>query len=343
MTILYIGNKLSEHGNSPTGIEFLGPLLEEKYRIIYSSEVKNKILRLLDMIIVLINHRKELSIVLIDTYSSLNFYYAFIISQLCRFFMIKYIPILRGGNLPERLTKTSWMSNLIFNHSFVNVSPSKFMKDVFNLNNHRSEYIANFLVLRNYSFKLRKNIKPRLLFVRSFHKLYNPLMAIYVLHKLLRDYPDATLCMVGPDKDGTLNEANLLVQQLNLSEKVYLMGKLSKKEWVTMSQGYDVFINTTNHDNIPISVMEAMALGLPVISTNVGGIPYLIQENKNGLLVEKNDVAAMVNKIKCLIENKELTASISKQARKTVEKYDWEVIKTYWFNILEGNVIQKNS
>ena len=63
-------------------------------------------------------------------------------------------------------------------------------------------------------------------------------------------------------------------------------GKLSKQEWRDLSKDYNVFINTTNFDNTPVSVIEAMALGIPVVSTNVGGLPFLITDKVDGVLVE---------------------------------------------------------
>src|SRR6187431_1515693 len=96
--VLYIGNKLSKHGITPTTIEILGPLLEkEGYIISYSSAQKNKFLRITAMLWSVFWHQKS-DYVLIDTYSTSNFWYAFATSQLCRILKLKYIPILHGGN-----------------------------------------------------------------------------------------------------------------------------------------------------------------------------------------------------------------------------------------------------
>ena len=85
---------------------------------------------------------------------------------------------------------------------------------------------------------------------------------------------DATLAMIGPDVDGSLTKVKDLARKKNLD--VNFTGKLSKPEWINYSKDFNVFINTTNFDNTPVSVIEAMALGLPVVSTNVGGMPFLI-------------------------------------------------------------------
>ena len=110
--------------------------------------------------------------------------------------------------------------------------------------------------------------------------------------------------MVGPDKDGMKPNLKKIANLKNLN--VEFAGKLSKKKWVKYSEQYDIFLNTTHYDNTPISVIEAMALGLPVISTNVGGIPFLLKDRQTALLVADNDIQAMSEAIKELIINDEL-------------------------------------
>ena len=139
--------------------------------------------------------------------------------------------------------------------------------------------------------------------------------------------------MVGPDSDGTLKDIKVMVQNLNLDVK--FTGKLSKQEWVALSKTYNIFINTTNFDNMPLSVIEAMALGIPVVSTNVGGMPYLIKNNDNGILVTPNNAKDMAEAVKHLIENEQSRQKIIKSARAKVEQFDWKHIKHLWFRTLE--------
>src|SRR5690606_32388170 len=117
--------------------------------------------------------------------------------------------------------------------------------------------------------------KPRLLWVRSFSQIYNPVLALKIVEILKLKAMEVSLCMVGPDKDGSLQRCKEMATELNLP--VSFTGLLSKQEWIALSRDFDIFINTTNFDNMPISVMEAMSLGMPVISTNVGGLPLLIE------------------------------------------------------------------
>lgn len=103
-----------------------------------------------------------------------------------------------------------------------------------------------------------------------------------------------------------------------------------------MSKDYDIFINTTHFDNMPVSVMEAMALGLPVVSTNVGGVPYLIADGETGILVPTNDPDAFIKAIKNLIENPNLAMQITRRARYEIEKMDWRNVKKLWVSLLDA-------
>lgn len=335
MKLLYIGNKLSKHGSTTTIIETLGPAFEnEGFNVIYASNKKNQIIRLFDMIFKTFLNVYKVDYVIIDTYSAFGFYYALIISQLCRLLNKKYIPILHGGNLPLRISKNSILSRLIFANSYVNVAPSNYLKEAFLSKGFDNViFIPNSINIHNYSFKERTKLVPQLLWVRSFSSIYNPKMAIKVLSELKKEFPKAELCMVGPDKENLIDECKLYADELNVEVK--FTGKLLKEEWIELSENYNVFINTTNFDNTPVSVIEAMALGLPVVSTNVGGIPFLLTDNENGLLVNINDSEGMVIAIRTLFSNPNLQKNIISNARKMVESFDWNVIKKDWFEILK--------
>jgi glycosyltransferase involved in cell wall biosynthesis len=332
--LLYIGNKLSKHGVTPTTIEILGVLLErEGFVVSYASSQKNIYFRMIDMLWCIFQNRK-VDCVLIDTYSTTNFWYAFTTSQLCRLLKLKYIPILHGGNLPFRLKSNPKICNMIFNHSYHNVSPSHYLLEKFKEQGFNNLiYIPNGIEIENYPFKERKKASANLLWVRSFDKIYNPLMAVEVFYTIKKKYTEATLCMVGPEKDGSLLSAKQKAKDLKL--EVLFTGKLSKQDWVNLSKEYTVFINTTHFDNMPISVVEAMSLGLAVVSTNVGGIPYLLENKKEGLLVQDNNVDEMVSAIEKIIENPDLFLNLTSHARTKAESFDWESVKHDWITTLK--------
>ena len=332
--LLYIGNNLSSKKGTVTTIETLSGLLRNSgYRVLMASSFQNKALRLLDMLWQTFYNRNKVDVVLIDTYSTQNFWYAIGVASLCRALKMPYIPILHGGNLPNRLKKNPKLSRKLFDKAKTNIAPSHYLLAAFKKKEYTNlTYIPNIIEIANYPFLLRNKIKPKLLWVRSFDAIYNPLLAIKIVEELLDKNIDVSLCMVGPDKDGSLEKCRELVQQKNLP--ITFTGLLSKQEWISLSKDFDIFINTTNFDNTPVSVIEAMALVLPVISTNVGGLPYLIENNKTGILVPPNNVEAFVEAIRDLLSSPEKAELLAKNARDVVEQFDWDVVKGKWDEVL---------
>jgi glycosyltransferase involved in cell wall biosynthesis len=341
--ILYAGNILSSHGYTPTFIETLAPRLSEKYELKTVSEKLSQPLRLYDMVTTFNKLRKDLDLVLIDSYSMRAFWFTYALAKLCRRSGIPYIPILRGGGYPERLENSPSLCKEIFGNSYKNVSPSLYLKKHFEESGFEVEYIPNFIEINNYKFKRRKNVSPKLFWVRSFHEIYNPQMALDVLRAVQEFFPQAELCMVGPDKDGSLKKVEDKILELELNSSVTITGKLQKKEWISMSEDYDIFINTTDFDNHPVSVIEAMALGMPVVSTNVGGIPYLIDDNIDGLLVEPRNAQLFAGKVLSLIRNNELAVTVADNARKKVEEFDWEFVKQRWSGLIDPLMQKRRS
>lgn len=326
---------MSKTGKTETTIETLSKNLSlEGYTVYATSNKKNKLLRLVDMLFAILKYAKKVDYVLIDTYSTSNFYYALFCSYLCRFLNLKYIPILHGGNLPKRLKTNPKLSKAIFNKAYKNIAPSVYIQSEFEEQGYsKLVYIPNSISLENYVFKQRNFETIHLLWVRSFSDIYNPLLAVKILKTLQDEHINATLSMVGPDNDGSLQKTTDYAKALSV--EVNFTGKLSKEAWVSLSKNHTIFINTTNFDNMPVSVMEAMALGLPIISTNVGGMPFLINNNHDGILVNPNSVNEFVEAVKRILSNHKNTHKMTLNARKKVESYDWGVVKKLWISVFQ--------
>ena len=333
--LLYLGNRLSKHGLNKTTIETLGLHLEhEDFSVFYASDKKSFPFRMMDMMKAVFQYRNKVDYILIDTYSTKAFWYAFVCSQLARFFKNKYIPILHGGDLPNRLKRNPKLCRMVFANAYQNVAPSGYLKQAFESAGFANViHIPNSIEIEKYEFKQREIITPKLIWVRAFASIYNPTMAVKVVAELQKIYPNATLTMVGPDKDGSLETTKLFANSINTM--VNFTGKLTKEDWWKLASEHDIFINTTHFDNTPVSVMEAMTLGLPVVSTNVGGIPFLLSDNENALLVDDNDTKAMVESVQKLIENPEKAIFLANNARNFIEQMDWQVVKKQWADLLQ--------
>jgi len=333
--LLYLGNALSQHGINVSSIETLTPLLQnEGYEVIVASSKKNKVFRFLDMLFVTLRYARKSDYVLIDTYSTLNFWYAVLVSQLCRLLRVKYVPILHGGNLPQRIQKQPFLASMVFKNSYCNVVPSAYLRTALETSDlPRIVSIPNTLSIENYTFLKRTSFEPNLLWVRAFDTIYNPEMAFQVLQNVITSYPKARLTMVGPFKGISEEAMTQMAARYNLP--VEIKGRLTKAEWISLSESYDFFINTTHFDNMPVSVMEAMALGLPVLSTRVGGVPYLISDGETGILVPDSDADSMAHAIDYCIQNPKVTQKMAQEARYQVEQLDWQIVKSQWKEVLK--------
>ncbi|GGG99493.1 hypothetical protein GCM10011416_17260 [Polaribacter pacificus] len=332
-SVLYIGNNLSKKSGYPTTLETLSDrLVQEGYKLYKFSDKENKLIRLLDMCWAVIRLRKDIDYVMIDTFSTTNFYFSWLTSQIARLYKLRYIPILHGGNLPQRLDKSPRLSKQLFQNSYMNIAPSNYLKYEFEQRGFQAELIPNIVEVEQLKFKHRKNLTPSLLWVRSFRTLYNPMMAIEVLHHLTKEYPKARLCMVGPVNDSSFDLVLELVKKYDLKNNVEFTGILSKEDWFKKAEEFDFFINTTNFDNTPISILEAMGLGLVIVSTNAGGMPYLIENGHDGVLVDKGDSEQMAAEIIKLIRGEKLEISVN--AREKVMRFGWGFIRNQWIKVL---------
>lgn len=334
--LVYVDNFLTGHGYTPTtGVTLAKLFREEGYEVVTASSKNNKLLRLLDMVRTITANRKN-SVVLIATYSTSAFYFAYLCGRVCHALNIPYIPCLHGGNLPARIAQSPALSASFFGKSRQNVAVSGYLKQSLDENRWTSVIIPNNINIDSYPFTLRTNCRPKLLWVRSFHKIYNPLLAIEVAAELRKTYPDVKLTMVGPDKDGSLAICKERIAELRLEDTVELTGLLSRDEWVRLAASHDIFINTTDFDNLPVSVVEAMALGMPVISTKVGGVPYLIENGSDGFLVSKGSKSEFIAAINTLIGKPWVAEQISKRAREKAETFDRERVKVLWRELLSS-------
>lgn len=334
--IIYIGNKLIKHGFSPTSIETLGERLKYSFSVHQSSDKLYKSHRLVDMILCIIRNR-EARAVLIDTYSTSAFVFAFTAGMVSNLLRIPYVAILRGGDLPRLSHRFGFVVRIYLKKATFVVAPSNYLKHAMvKLLDRNYTVIPNFIDLPNYFFRERiLENKIKLLWVRSFHEIYNPFLAVDIVKGLINRGFSVELAMVGSEKDGSMKLTKDYAHELGVVDFIRFTGRLSKPEWIDMAREFDIFINTTNVDNTPVSVMEAMALGMIVVSTNVGGVPYLIENNLEGILVPPKNSESFINVIEGLYSKPSTGLEISRNARLKAENWDWTIVERLWLDLLK--------
>ncbi|HEY0385883.1 MAG TPA: glycosyltransferase family 4 protein, partial [Pyrinomonadaceae bacterium] len=111
---------------------------------------------------------------------------------------------------------------------------------------------------------------------------------------------------------------------------VSFTGRIRPEEMPALCDCADIYLNASNVDNMPLSILEAFAAGLPVVTSNAGGIPYVVQHEKTGLLVEMDDHQGMAAAAIRLLEDEELAARLTRNARAECGRYKWDVMRESW-------------
>lgn len=334
--VLIVGNFLSSSGMNKSVCEELAIRLPERgWPVITTSSRSNRFLRLFDMLWTAWRARKQYDVAQIDVFSGPSFLWAEAAAWLLRRLKKPYILTLHGGNLPEFSRRWQGRVRRLLPSAAAVTTPSRYLQE------QMAAYRESLILLPNpldiAAYPAVERLAPRLCLVwlRAFHEIYNPRLAARVTALLKTDFPDIQLTMVGPDKgDGSFAAFNATVHELGLDGHVRCAGGVPKRDVPTWMNTGDIFLNTTNVDNTPVSVIEAMACGLCVVSTNVGGIPYLLDDGHDALLVPPDDPQAMADAIRRILTEPELAACLSRNARAKAEQFDWSMVLPQWEELL---------
>lgn len=332
--ILFIGSFLSKTRGTKGVGESLAELLEhDGIHIELVSRFENKVLRMLDVIISILFY-KGLK-VHIDVFSGNAFRIADLASRIAKFRNKEVILTLHGGKLAEFATAQMPMVKSLFHRASYIQTPSLFLQSYFQNEGFHINYLPNPLKLENFPFSREEVKKYSLLWVRGFSAIYNPEVPIKILNTLKVKFPDSRLTMIGPDR-GLLNDCRKLVADLGLSNSVQFVGSIPNNELYKYYQSHEVYLNTTSYESFGVAVIEAASCGIPIVSNKVGEIPFLWKDKVNMLMVENNNIDQYVESIENIFENTELSKKLSLNARIKTESFSWDIMKTYWINLLKN-------
>lgn len=240
---------------------------------------------------------------------------------------------LRGGALPEYYETNTIRCTTTLLRAHKILSPSKFLQKYFEDKGFVIRYLPNSINLKQFSFN-RDNVKGHsLLWIRAFTDIYNPDVPVRILYELRKQFPEASLTMVGPDK-GTLTETKALIRQLDLEDKIKITGPIPNEELEFYYQSHNVYLNTTSFESFGVAVLEAASCGIPIVSNTVGEIPLIWKGGESILLVEENDISEYCKQIINLFTDEDFSKSVARAAKVTSEKFGSTQIEQEWVNIL---------
>ena len=312
-------------------------LASSGWQVRMTSRHASRLGRLADMLCTCWRWRNGYQVAAVDVFSGPAFMWAYAACSVLRKIGRPYLLMLHGGNLPSFAARRPRLVRTLLASAVAVTTPSRYLFE--RMQPYRKDLLLmpNAINVNTYDFALRRRVAPRLVWLRAFHNIYNPEMAIQVLALLTRDFPNIHLTMIGPDKrDGSMHRTRALAERMGVINHLTLSGGLPKEEVPKSLAVADIFLNTSQIDNTPVSVLEAMACGLCIVSTNVGGIPYLVRADQEALLVASNDVEGMAKAIRRVLTEPVLSQRLSYNARKKAEQFDWSIILPAWERLLSS-------
>jgi glycosyltransferase involved in cell wall biosynthesis len=334
--VLLVGNFSSPFPGARTlGTEWAEKLAAAGWPVIRTSDQTKGLPRLGNMICTIYQRRRDFRVAQIELFSGRAFRGSEIVCRALRTLRKPYILTLHGGGLPAWGKRRPGPLRSLLGSAAAVTAPSEYLRQA--MAPYRSEIhvIPNPIELGAYPFRRRPTPEPRLVWLRAFHRIYNPLLAVKTLALVQEKFPSSQLAMFGPDKkDGSLEALNKLIPTVRLTGGLSLNGPIPRAEVPARLNQGEIFINTASIDNLPISVLEALACGLCLVSTKVGGIPHLLDQEKNALLVNPDDPSAMARAVCRLLTEPELADRLSRGARQKAEQHDWKLILPHWEALL---------
>lgn len=334
--VLFAGNFQSGPGGALSVCEDLSNRLARRgWPIITVSRRQNRAGKLADMVSTAWRRRADYRVAQIDVFSGAAFVWAEAVAWTARRAGKPFVLTLHGGNLPAFAKQSPARVQRLMQAAAVVTAPSAFLRE--EMRQYRDDIVVlpNALTLDAYAYRLRSTVAPSIVWVRALHDVYNPTLVPRVLALLQANTPNATVTMAGPDKgDGSLQRTLELADTLGVRAQLRYVGGVPKSEVPVLLDQADIFLNTTNIDNTPVSVSEALASGLCIVSTAVGGIPYLLRDDHDALLVPPNDAPAAAEAIGRILFEPGLSERLSRAARARAEELEWSHVLPRWDTLL---------
>jgi glycosyltransferase involved in cell wall biosynthesis len=337
MTVLFVGTFLSEKTGTKAVAEKLAAQFEAEGRLrpILASRHHSLLFRAVDIFWATLFGRFEVAN--IDVFSGKAFHFAWLAGHLLHWRKKPFLLTLRGGRLAEFSEDAPLRIHSLFSKAVRVQTPSLFLQEHFKKQGWAVKYLPNPLALSQFkpSAPSVERKAQTLLWVRAFSEIYHPEIPVQVLGLLLVDFPEATLTMVGPDK-GLLNKTKKLIAELGIAEKVQIVGAVPNDDLPIYYQTHTVYLNTTAYESFGVAVAEAAACGLPVVSSNVGEIPYLWRDGEEILLAEQFNAEAFAAQVRRVFEQPLFAKALGEKAARRAQEFDFQTIKEKWEGILKS-------
>ncbi|MFW5804270.1 MAG: glycosyltransferase family 4 protein [bacterium] len=311
--------------------------LNEKYKFISLNTSKNKGInsfKILKYIFFIYNCIKIFSYCLIfrpdishyHVSSNYGFWRPMIFAKISKLFGTKNIFHMHSGGFPKFYKSQKKKNKIKIKKTLKNIDliivPTKFWKSYYRklVKNKKINVLPNSIDLKIISKHITKNKKNKLIQILYVGKI-NKTKGIYQLLNAFKKINNAKLAVMGSFQN---NEKDIKkkCEEYKIEKKIKFIGTIYDDKRFDFFNESDIFIIPSYFECMPIVILEAMAFGLPIIATDVGGIPDIVKNKKNALLIKPKSSKMIYNSLTKLINDSKLRKILSKNNIKEIKKYD---------------------
>lgn len=234
----------------------------------------------------------------------------------------KVIVTYHGGGAYDFLKKNIFWAKWFLEKADHITVMSEFLQDIFNEFGLKNVLLRNLIDPKNTPKHIIDLSFPKLVSIRSLTETYNisDILEAFILIK--KEYPLATIQIAGTG----LLESKLKKDYFDL-DGVLFLGLVSNEAISTLLMQNNIFVSVPSFDNQPMSILEAFSIGIPVISSRVGGVLDMIEEGRNGFLVDVNSPSQIFDRVKWIFSNKHEMPEIINNAQQELVKYQWPAVR----------------
>ena len=231
----------------------------------------------------------------------------------------------RGGEAASFLQRSGRQVRFAMQRTASLVVPSGFLEAIFGRHGMPAQVVPNIVDLS--LFKPRADAVAtggHVVVARNLEPIYDNASALRALAALRRQMPSATLTIAGSGPEADM--LRRLADELGLADAVRFAGRLDRGEMAKLYRSADVVLNPSKVDNMPNSLLEALACGVPIVSTDVGGIPFMVQDGKTALLVGAGDHQGMAAALLRVLQDPALHRNLVQAGLHEIQRYAWSQV-----------------
>jgi glycosyltransferase involved in cell wall biosynthesis/peptidoglycan/xylan/chitin deacetylase (PgdA/CDA1 family) len=239
-----------------------------------------------------------------------------------------------SGEVEEHLRSWGWFVHPWLQLAHEIVVPSEYLERAFLEHGYRARVVRNVVDVSRFGYRDRSPLLPRLLSTRSLERDYRVDVVLSAFALVKAERPDATLRVAGCGR-----EEGRLRQMAGSMEGVTFLGRVAPEAMPGLCASADIFLNASVVDNQPLSLLEAFASGLPVVTTATGGIAGMLRQGEAGLVVPPLDPAAMARAVLTLLRDEDAALRMARAARRVAETHSWSSVRDQWTEVYSGRSV----